>query len=208
MNTKFQEEYLKKIISSDFGDHINEILFVVTSANQSNSRYNPLPFWARAIGLDRFAQKIKEETGVSFKVIKIPHYPNANNFVDILLKETSLFLGGIILTPETTVVLCSTTGLIEEYQSHGFFVFPAEYDVGSETLIAKTPIEIVKDLFDDENDWTQKHEILKLVLEPTLSFWADYSKIPKIIERIWHEPLLTETGGLTHDEIILRMLMV
>ena len=57
LNTTFQKKYLDRILSLSVGemdilgpknlngkDKIDEIIFAVTSANQANSRYNPVPF--------------------------------------------------------------------------------------------------------------------------------------------------------------------
>ena len=41
---------------------ISHLVFCVTSSNLQNSRYNPIPFYVRAIGLDRFGQQVVKST--------------------------------------------------------------------------------------------------------------------------------------------------
>jgi hypothetical protein len=68
-NPVFQERYLKRVLagpleslpgyrqgSSARLDPPNEVIFAITSSNQENSRFNPMPFHVRAVGVDRFAQ--------------------------------------------------------------------------------------------------------------------------------------------------------
>ena len=70
--TKFQEEYLHSLLmkkinelallgafGGDGEDRITNVVFAVTSANQENSRYNPVPFFQRVLGIDRFMQKMR-----------------------------------------------------------------------------------------------------------------------------------------------------
>ncbi len=61
--TQFQRDYLWSVLrlpiskldllgeyKGDTNETINHIVFAVTSANQENSRYNPVPFHMRAVG--------------------------------------------------------------------------------------------------------------------------------------------------------------
>jgi len=69
VNTRFQEDYLKRILSTkpielsgfmpgcaELNAPPSEIIFAITSGNQENSRFNPIPFHVRAMGVDRFAE--------------------------------------------------------------------------------------------------------------------------------------------------------
>lgn len=68
VNTRFQEDYLQRLLSTrpsalpalisgrcEVSEPPREIIFAITSANQENSRFNPIPFHVRAMGVDRFA---------------------------------------------------------------------------------------------------------------------------------------------------------
>ena len=60
VNTRFQENYLRRILSAspkqlpgfiaggvEWNASPSEIIFAITSANQENSRFNPIPFHVR-----------------------------------------------------------------------------------------------------------------------------------------------------------------
>ncbi len=65
VNTSFQASYLKRVLTEKpstvpgvvAGKTLlqappTEVLFAITSANQENSRFNPIPFHIRAVGVD------------------------------------------------------------------------------------------------------------------------------------------------------------
>ena len=67
VNTVFQGKYLLRALSGlssmpglmvgrSVPSKLTEVIFAITSANQESSRYNPVPFHIRAIGVDRFAR--------------------------------------------------------------------------------------------------------------------------------------------------------
>ncbi len=73
VNTVFQGEYLLRALTEDLSSMSgfipgrsvpskpSEVIFAITSANQENSRYNPVPFHIRAIGVDRFARNLQPQ---------------------------------------------------------------------------------------------------------------------------------------------------
>lgn len=213
LNTAFQEEYLWNILrlpikkldlygnyQGDLEDKIENIIFAVTSSNQAHSRYNPIPFFERAIGLDRFAQDYKKNLGINYKIIGIPHFNPNERFTEFTLKEISENTEGeIVLTPQNTIVLCSTAALIEQYSKLGFSILPAEYDLEEKKYKSVTPIEILKKVVEKGEDWSSGDDIKKLMSKSTFEFWVDFPNISKTILRLWNDPLLTETGSLTLD---------
>src|SRR5690349_761253 len=73
--TTFQFEYIHRILQEglyhqkDVNGHelqldvgIDAILFAVTSANHSNTRRNPLPFYLRAISIEAFGNELDVPT--------------------------------------------------------------------------------------------------------------------------------------------------
>jgi SAM-dependent methyltransferase len=210
LNTAFQKKYLYEVLSKpvseldilgenslERSEKIEEIIFAVTSANQSNSRYNPVPFWARVIAIDRFAQDLKKHFGVKYRIIGIPHYPPNDHYVDLMLKEIQENTPDrLIISPENTLVLCSTDHLIDAYRQKKFGVLTAEYDHKSKKLIAPTPVEIVRQFSESKGDLDSYKGIIS---DASLEAWSDFPEIPKTILRIWRDPLLTESGSLTSE---------
>ncbi len=211
LNTAFQKKYLDKILSLSVGemdivgtsalkkeDKVTEIIFAVTSANQANSRYNPVPFWARVVAIDRFARALKDHFGVPYRIIGIPHYPPSDRYVEVLLKEIQEnTYDRLNLTPKNTLVLCSTPPLIEAYNAHGFGVLPAEYDMVNKKFTAQSPVDMVRQFSESEKGTLTA--ILDQASEATVETWKDFPEIPETIRRIWRDPLLTESGSLTSE---------
>ena len=211
LNTTFQKKYLDRILSLSVGemdilgpknlngkDKIDEIIFAVTSANQANSRYNPVPFWARVVAIDRFARALKDHFGISYRIIGVPHYPPSNHYVDTLLKEIcENTYDRLTLTPKNTLVLCSTPSLIDMYVALGFSILPAEYDHENKKFIALTPVDIVRQFSESKKD--SLDALTNLASDASIEAWKDFPEIPEMIRRIWRDPLLTESGSLTSE---------
>src|SRR5438045_2895125 len=125
LTTQFQEDYLRRkftageLLRDKYGPNlpiepITQVVFAITSANHANSRFNPIPLEMRAIGLDRFARDVCVPAGVTTRLVPIPHYAPTGRFADFLLKEIGQHTEGeLALTPENTLVLCSTPKVIE-----------------------------------------------------------------------------------------------
>src|SRR5580765_4422375 len=140
VNTRFQEAYLERVLSlpptqllglvkgrGDLNMPPTEIIFAITSANQENSRFNPIPFHVRAMGVDRFARDLRQQTAFRFRVFGIPHYGHTQNFAEFTVKEIAYQSEQIIsLTPENCLVLCSTPEVMRLYQELGFAIATAE----------------------------------------------------------------------------------
>ncbi len=191
VHTTFQEHYLRKVLKMQ---KIQKIIFAVTSSNQENSRYNPTPFYTRAIGVDRFARQFK----IPYTIVGIPHYPPTPKFAENTLKE-------IIeetkeeLTQKNTIVLCSTPELIVQYRKLGFRILPAELNLENGTYQAETPISLVKMVAAFGKKWKESEAIKKGLSKVTLGLWKDFPSVPERIVRIYRDPLLNEAGGLTKE---------
>src|SRR5437868_14914018 len=87
VNTRFQQHYIKgclgtppeKITGLAAGtavpsNPISQVIFAITSSNQENSRFNPIPFYIRAIGVDRFARSLQQHGLSAYGIFGIPHY--------------------------------------------------------------------------------------------------------------------------------------
>ncbi len=210
LNTAFQKKYLDRILTLEVGEmdlvgepamdgreKITEVIFAVTSANQSNSRYNPVQFWARVVAIDRFARALKDHFGVLYRIIGIPHYPPSGSYVDFLLKEIQENTHDrLALTPQNTLVVCSTPALIESYRERGFAVLTAEYDYAGKQFIALTPVDIVREFSNSSGEISDFREVFS---EASFKAWQDFPEIPETVRRIWRDPLLTESGSLTSE---------
>ncbi len=176
---------------------IDQIVFALTSANQQNSRYNPIPFYVRALGVDRFAQSLEAAFDCRYRMIGIPHYPPTPRFAEFTLKEIEQQTeGNLRLTPENCVVLCSTTAVIDLYQELGFTILPAE--LGEQEPTA-TPIEVLQKMVGAGEDWQTNPELRAELSSATYDLWQDFPDITRRILRLWRDPLLNAAGSLTEE---------
>ncbi len=140
LQSAFQEQYLRDIVNTPLdkleflpgsqlqvSDPIDTVVFAVTSANHQFTRYNPIPFHIRAIGIDRFACDFATDFEISYRIFGIPHYAPSPRFATILIKEIAEQTeNDLAMTPLNTVVLTSTLPIAEMFQAIGFAILPAE----------------------------------------------------------------------------------
>lgn len=200
VTTRFQEEYLFQVVRPPF----ERLVWAVTSSNQANSRYNPIPFHVRAIALDRFNRQVAPVLGVRFSILGIPHHRPTDRFLEILLKEIhEQSMGELALDPSNTTVLVSTPQLAARWEEMGFPVLPAESrreegpDGPRFVLQEVTPAEVVRRLgelgpagLDDE--WIRRE------LHPaSFSVFRDFPEVLRTLHALYSDPLLKESGDLT-----------
>jgi len=208
VNTVFQERYLKRVLTEPPASlpgfmtgrvaltmPPTEIVFAITSANQENSRFNPIPFHIRAVGVDRFARQLNGEVIFRYRVFGIPHYGHTDNFAAFTIKEIALQSEQAIqLTPENCLVLCSTPEVIKLYQGLGFSIAPAE--VAEENKPA-TPIEIIREIGVQGRQWNSSAMVSANLARSHSSLLEDFPEIPQRIARLYQDPLTNQDGSLT-----------
>lgn len=210
LNTSYQAHYLRRIVQIPLDqlvfwqgqnpaitEPIDQIVFAVTSANQENARYNPIPFHVRAIGVDRFAQALANAFNCRYRIIGVPHYPPTPRFAQFTLKEIEAQTEGRLrLTPQNTVVLCSTTAVIPLYQQVGFSILPAELN---EPGRPPTPLMVLQKLVAAGEAWQTDSSLRPLLASATYDLWQDFPDVVRRILRLWRDPLLNDGGGLTEE---------
>lgn len=208
VNTAFQERYLKRVLkeppgslpgflsgNAPFAKPPSEVIFAITSANQENSRFNPIPFHIRAVGVDRFARQLNGEVKFRYRIFGIPHYGHTDNFAAFTIKEIALQSEQAIqLTPENCLVLCSTPEVIKLYQALGFSVAPAEL---AEENKPATPIEMIREIGARGSKWISSSVVSTNLAASHSSLFPDFPEIPRRIARLYQDPLTNQDGSLT-----------
>jgi SAM-dependent methyltransferase len=207
ITTAFMEEYLEKILSDGLdkmtilGEYTGEekvehIIIPITSANQHGSRYNPVPLYARVIGLERTMSLFRQKYNIHISYVPIPHNVGNIDFSELTLKYVAAHLDKE-LSPDDTVVWCSTPSLITQYREHGFTVLPAEQNEQMDSYESLPPNEILSSLAKSDDYKTSSS--FSLLSTATQTLWEDMPEIPEHIFRLWNDPLLTESGSLTEE---------
>lgn len=209
VNTKFQEHYLKRVLTeppvslpgfiagrTSSPKQPGEILFAITSANQENSRFNPVPFHIRAVGVDRFARQLQTQVNFRYRIFGLPHYGHTDNFAAFTCKEIAhQSEHAVTLTPENCLVLCSTPEVIRLYQALGFCIAPAETaEVHSRPA---TPIEIIREMGEGNTHWRSGPLVTAHLAGSHFSLLEDFPEVPRRIARLYQDPLTNQEGSLT-----------
>src|SRR5215470_1272550 len=88
LHTTFQERALAALAQRlTAGSSRVEVVFAVTSANHANSRFNPVPFHYRSIGIDLFARAVLEPLDVDWHIIPIPHMAPTERFGERIISH-------------------------------------------------------------------------------------------------------------------------
>src|SRR5687768_14120705 len=107
--TNFQFSYLHDLIYNGLGnstdidgmgihstEKVDALIFAVTSANHSNTRRNPLPFYLRALALQEFARELP----VDSYIYGVDDVGNLSSFASYTLKRVHHESEGrFLLTP-------------------------------------------------------------------------------------------------------------
>jgi hypothetical protein len=209
VNTRFQESYLKRVLSAkptelpgfiagrgELTEPPTEIIFAITSANQENSRFNPIPFHVRAMGVDRFARDLRQQTAFRYRVFGIPHYGHTQNFAEFTVKEIAYQSEqSIKLTPDNCLVLCSTPEVMRLYQELGFAIAPAEAAEPEPKPV--TPIEIIREVGSSDNERAAGSLVISNLAASHRSLFEDLPEVPQRIARLYQDPLTNQEGSLT-----------
>jgi SAM-dependent methyltransferase len=209
VNTVFQEGYLARALAEPPAslpgfipgresppEPVTDVIFAITSANQENSRFNPIPFHIRAIGVDRFARELQARLKFRYRIFGIPHYGHTDNFAAFTLKEIALQSEQEIqLKPENCIVLCSTPEVIRLYQKLGFGIATAE--MAEPGTHPPTPIEIVREIGTRGSKWRSSPLITDHLARSHSSLFEDFPEVPERIIRLYQDPLTDQDGSLT-----------
>lgn len=122
MLTKFQHQYLMNLIEDGaYGKKVDRIIFAVTSANHENTRRNPIPFYLRTMSIIKFGQSLP----CKLKIYPIPDVKQTQKFASYMLTQI-FYQSGEKLTPENTILACSTPPVINLFKKLGFKNMPVE----------------------------------------------------------------------------------
>src|SRR3989344_7005380 len=116
MLTKFQYDYLKKLIKEGVGGKkVNRVIFAITSADHANTRRNPIPLYLRALAIDKFSADL----GCEIKIYPISDVKGTDKFARYVLSQIE-YQSGEKLTPHNTIGACSTPSVIVSFKKLGF----------------------------------------------------------------------------------------
>jgi hypothetical protein len=203
--TNFQFQYIERLLDhtntnpvTDIHgnivktDAVDAIVFAVTSANHSNTRRNPLPFYLRALALQEFSNKLN----IPAYIYGIDDVGNLASFASYTIKRIRHESEGMLdITPANTVVICSTP-VLDMYETLGFTILPAELvDRTSWKHSTALPWDIVEKIAADDA-WDTNPAIYEHMHASSLNIWKKY-KLASKVQLLFKDRMISEDGDIT-----------
>jgi hypothetical protein len=204
--TDYQFKYLSRIAANglqgeldadgkaiDIQAPISGVVWAVTSANHSNTRRNPLPFYLRAMALLDFSQELL----VPSYVFGIDDVGKMADFAGYTLKKIKHESEGMLdLQPANTIVVCSSP-VRHLYAALGFRILPMELKPGTVgELVGPSPWDLVEWAAASEGSWEQNRKVFDQMHQSTFLIWRTYG-IGDRIKRLFSDAMIGSDGDLT-----------
>ena len=203
--TQFQFNYLSEILSKPLvevtdvsgkpigGENkVEAIIFAVTSANHSNTRRNPLPFYLRALAIEQLGAALS----VPCFIYGIDDVGAVKNFSSYTIKRIKHESEGMFdLSPANTLVVCSTP-VLEMYEHAGFRILPAELEE-RKTWKHRTlmPWDVVESIAQQPN-WDSDSEINTHIHPPAKAIWKKY-RLGEKVQMLFRDKMISDDGDIT-----------
>jgi hypothetical protein len=202
--TNFQFQYLHDIVYASKsccdiqGKPLSEklkieaIIFAVTSANHSNTRRNPVPFYLRALAIQEFSRELP----VTSYIYGVDDVGDLQNFASYTLKRVKHESEGLFdLSPSNTVVVCSTP-VLNMYEQLGFKILPAELtDRDNWTYKAALPWDLVEGIAADQK-WESNDKIVRNVHASSRQLWEKY-RLGEKVALLFKDKMISDDGDIT-----------
>ncbi|GLY97527.1 class I SAM-dependent methyltransferase [Actinoplanes sp. NBRC 103695] len=172
--TRFQAEHLTKLGGT--------VVWAVTSANHENTKRNPVPYHRREAAIERFSV----QTGLRSVVVPIFDTAPTDRFASVTVKSIAVATG-LDLTPDNTVVACSTPAVAALYRELGFEIDEVEaaYDPAPER-----PWDVLLRLAAGDPAWRE------LTHPATIDVYERY-RLDETVRTVVNDPVVGDEGGLT-----------
>ncbi|AFD09111.1 class I SAM-dependent methyltransferase [Solitalea canadensis] len=201
--TDFQFKYLNQLIQTELlnvsdvegnslqQSKVESVIFAVTSANHSNTRRNPLPFYLRALAIEDFARDLN----VPVYIFGIDDVGKLEDFASYTIKKIKHESDGLLnLNATNCAVICSTP-VMQMYQQHGFRILPAELNVQSNSFDAEQPWDLVEHIAKTP-EWSADGFTLNKVHTSSYKIWKRYQLGSKV-QLLFNDHIIGEDGDLT-----------
>lgn len=191
--TRFQASYLTDLLAGRIDDTDGvrlelvedaAVVWAVTSANHQNTRRNPIPANRREAAIEIFAYAEK----ISSIVVPVVDVPTTDRFAEITVKAVEHATNGrVVLSPDDTVVACSTPVVAELYRQLGFRIAAVE---GTGDDHPAYPWSLLEQLATGDEGWRD-------LAHPASLDVIDRYALDQQVQRIAADPMVSAEGSLT-----------
>ena len=172
--TRFQAEHLTKLGGT--------VVWAVTSANHENTRRNPVPYHRREAAIERFSV----QAGLRSVVVPVFDTTPTPHFASVTLKNIAVATG-LLLSPDQTVVACSTPAVAALYRALGFEI--DEVEAAYDPPPAR-PWDVLLRLAAGDEAWRE------LAHPATIDVYERY-RLDETVRTVVNDPVVGDEGGLT-----------
>ncbi|GIH07927.1 hypothetical protein Rhe02_59940 [Rhizocola hellebori] len=176
--TRFQAEYLSALAGSQSAT----MVWAVTSANHANTRRNPVPYNRREAAIERFSVL----SGLRSLVVPVFDVAPTDRFAEVTIKNIAVTTG-TELTPDNTMVACSTPEVAALYERLGFQIATMEASLDPSP---QRPWEVLLRLAAGDDRWRE------LAHPATVDVFDRYRLVEQIHAAV-NDPVVGDEGGLT-----------
>ena len=189
--TRYQAQWLARLLDGRARDLDGEpvavdahttVVWALTSANHTNTRRNPVPGHRREAAIERFSLT----EGIRSVVVPIVDTAPTDRFADLTVK-TVLTATGLALTPDNTVVACSTPAVIDLYRALGYRIAGVELDTEPTPL---RPWAVLDLLVDGDDAWRD-------LAHPASVDVYDRYRLAEAVRMVSTDPIVGSEGSLT-----------
>jgi SAM-dependent methyltransferase len=175
--TRFQADYLSRLAAPGA-----TVVWAVTSANHENTRRNPVPYHRREAAIERLSVM----TGLRSVVVPVFDTAPTDLFAEVTVKSIGVATG-LRLTPEDTVVACSTPEVAALYDKLGYRIAGVEAD---HEPAPERPWDVLLRLAAGDETWRD------LAHPATIDVFDRY-QLTDSVPTVVNDPVVGDEGGLT-----------
>lgn len=194
--TRAQAGYLHRVLGgqavADDGQPVEvepgaRVVWAVTSANHQNTRRNPVPYSRREAAIERFS--LLED--VESLVVPVVDARATSRFARVTLTAVEVATAGrVVLTPDDTVLACSTPVVAAMYRELGFRVVTVEDDRVAFPEPPPRPWDVLERLVAGDGTWRD------LAHPATVSVFDRYA-LEEHVRTVSTDPVVGDEGTLT-----------
>ena len=193
--TDFQVRYLTNLEASLRAQHPDitsvQIVWAVTSANHTGTRRNPIS-GERRLGMIEYCASAM---GMESRVFMINNVRRKPDFAHFLIEEIRVkSRGDVAMTPDNTVVACSTPEVAAMYEALGFAIAGVEIDQDTAASPVDRPWDIVEKIIAAGTEWESASDVTTLMYPPCCDYYRNYG-LGQLLVDIYADPLVSSDDG-------------
>lgn len=195
--------HFNELLSRSDVDRSAEIIWAITSANHSGTQRNPIS-GSRRVGMIESVSALSQLPSQTYRITNMTQKPNFAHYVIETIRLESK--GRVAMTPENTLVVCSTKEVAQQYIQLGFSVDTAEYDETFTHQVGPRPWDIVEELIKSGPQWRSSAIVQNELAPGCFAYYERYGLGDDIVE-IFQDPLIDSDDGditTTRDYTVYR----